>query len=229
MKFTLSALIMALLVTVSSGTDGVGINPDCEENCACGDKNGMFVKSTFTLGQAACEKDEFSTLCAALKAADLLDAVSDPKSAITVFAPTNDAFANLGQETLDYLTGGSAKGKKDLQDILLLHVAAPILTLEDLECGKKVNTLLEQQTKTECKFTAGGTRGMQVGLGQNERKYKDIPKPELTGETLMCNGIFQVVSEVILPGSPGGKTSFSKSGKNEKKKKSSSTVNRRLQ
>jgi uncharacterized surface protein with fasciclin (FAS1) repeats len=59
----------------------------------------------------------FSTLAAAVVAADLADALSGGEW--TVFAPTNDAFAKLG---LDASNIGSAFSKAELTDILLYHV-----------------------------------------------------------------------------------------------------------
>lgn len=180
--------------------------PACQGACDCGDANFLDVKGTFTLGQAACGKAEFSSLCAALTAADLLEAVSDPSSSLTVFAPSNDAFDALGSETLAFLF--SPDGKELLQNILLLHVVAPELKQDDLMCGKKVETLLEgQKTRTVCKSV--GT-AFQVGGGNVRGAF-----PEYGGEAVMCNGVFQVISQVMLPGdSPKPSKSTKKNKKN---------------
>src|SRR5665647_540371 len=45
----------------------------------------------------------FTSLVAAVKAADLNDTLSDPDSTFTVFAPTDDAFKNLPDGTMDTL------------------------------------------------------------------------------------------------------------------------------
>jgi transforming growth factor-beta-induced protein len=67
---------------------------------------------------ANAESGEFSTLIAALVAADLVDALNGPRP-YTVFAPTDAAFAALG------LNAGNIAGALDtetLTDILLYHV-----------------------------------------------------------------------------------------------------------
>ena len=60
---------------------------------------------------------EFSTLVSLLEATGL-DRTLDAAGSFTVFAPTNDAFAALGQDTLDAL----ANDPDTLADILLYHV-----------------------------------------------------------------------------------------------------------
>ncbi len=46
-----------------------------------------------TIAEIAVADENFSTLVAALEAADLVSVVADPDASLTVFAPTNDAFA----------------------------------------------------------------------------------------------------------------------------------------
>ena len=230
MKFCLSALIVALSASVGSSSSAFDISalssndsavegrqlapePDepCVDDCECGDKNFKFVASTFTVAQAACGKSDFSILCDALNFAGLFDALNGPDSELTVWAPTNAAFLLLPESTRELLF--SEEGKELLTEILLLHVATPALTLKDLECDEIVDTL-GQPTKTECKLTAGGTRGFQLGLANGD------VKPEMTGETMMCNGNLIVLDKVMIPGGPGDTfSSSSKSGKSDKKKK----------
>jgi uncharacterized surface protein with fasciclin (FAS1) repeats len=70
-----------------------------------------------SIAAIASRDDRFSTLVAAVVAADLVDALSSGEW--TVFAPTNDAFAKLG---LDASNIGTAFSKAELTDILLYHV-----------------------------------------------------------------------------------------------------------
>jgi len=232
MKFCLSALVVALSASVGSSSNSVGISAlfsndssaieqgqgrqlapapkePCVVDCECGDQNGMFVPETFTVAQAACGLPEFSILCKALNFAGLFDALNGPDSELTVWAPPDSAFLLLPEATRDFLF--SDEGKELLTNILLLHVATPQLVLKDLECGKRVNTLQGQQTKTECLFTAGGTRGFQIGLGSGD------DKPEMIGETVMCNGNLFILDQVMIPGGPDDTfSSFSKSDKKAK-------------
>jgi len=62
--------------------------------------------------------DRFSTLVAAVTAAGLVDTVKNAE-AFTIFAPTNDAFAKIPEETLN----GLLADKEALTKVLLRHVA----------------------------------------------------------------------------------------------------------
>jgi len=64
------------------------------------------------------DNDQFSTLESLVLQADLVDFLRDIDS-VTVFAPTNDAFAKLPAETLEAVKNN----KSLLVDILSLHVA----------------------------------------------------------------------------------------------------------
>lgn len=76
----------------------------------------------------ACGADDFSTLCTAVQAAGLGDALSEGHW--TVFAPTNEAFANLG-DTLDAVLADKAL----LTDILLFHAVDDVVGSDDLVCN----------------------------------------------------------------------------------------------
>ena len=63
---------------------------------------------------------KFTTLIAALEATGLDTTLSDMDSKFTVFAPTDDAFALLGQEVIDSLLADT----DTLSDVLTYHVIA---------------------------------------------------------------------------------------------------------
>jgi uncharacterized surface protein with fasciclin (FAS1) repeats len=98
--------------------------------------------------------NNFTTLTAAVVKAELVPALSDPFSELTVFAPTNAAFDNLATALGTNLTG--ILNLPNLQDILLYHVldgivestalvAGPVATLNgsdvivSLTSGVKIN------------------------------------------------------------------------------------------
>lgn len=78
----------------------------------------------------------FTTLVAAVKAAELNDTLSDP-GPFTVFAPTDDAFKNLSG-SMDTLLKDP---QGDLLQILLYHVVSGNLMAADLEKLTSVETL----------------------------------------------------------------------------------------
>ncbi|MDB4603593.1 fasciclin domain-containing protein, partial [Cyclobacteriaceae bacterium] len=90
-----------------------------------------------TIVDVAVSNKDFSTLVAALKAADLVSALQGA-GPFTVFAPTNDAFAKIDAETLASLL--EKKNQKVLANILTYHVISGKLAAADvvaaLEKGK---------------------------------------------------------------------------------------------
>ncbi|TCR18686.1 fasciclin domain-containing protein [Streptomyces sp. BK205] len=79
---------------------------------------------------AASNNPALSTLVAAVKKAGLVDTLNNAQN-ITVFAPTNDAFAKIPKATLDKVLNDKAQ----LTKILTYHVVGQKLTPEDLENG----------------------------------------------------------------------------------------------
>ncbi|WP_262059495.1 fasciclin domain-containing protein [Streptomyces sp. STR69] len=79
---------------------------------------------------AASNNPALSTLVAAVKKAGLVDTLNNAQD-ITVFAPTNDAFAKIPKATLDKVLNDKAQ----LTKILTYHVVGQKLAPKDLENG----------------------------------------------------------------------------------------------
>lgn len=73
---------------------------------------------TMNIVETAVEAGNFTTLAAALEATDLIAPLSDESQTYTVFAPTDEAFAALGEETINTLLANPDV----LESILLQHV-----------------------------------------------------------------------------------------------------------
>ena len=82
---------------------------------------------TMSIVDVAVGDENFSTLVAALTAADLVDTLADETATFTVFAPTNAAFAKIESSTLNTLLADTSV----LTDVLLTHVVG----------GAEVNSL----------------------------------------------------------------------------------------
>lgn len=96
--------------------------------------------------------NNFTTLVAAVKAADLAETLSG-EGPFTVFAPTNEAFAALPEGTVDELL--KPENKEKLQQILKFHVvpgkimAADVKTMAaDTAAGDKVGVVVEDGVVT---------------------------------------------------------------------------------
>lgn len=71
-----------------------------------------------TVVEVAAEDGRFTTLVTALQATGLDETLSDESASFTVFAPTDEAFALLGEETINNLLADT----DTLTDILTYHV-----------------------------------------------------------------------------------------------------------
>ena len=147
-------------------------------------------KSDYKKAEKAMKKDivdtaagneDFSTLVAAIKAADLVEALKG-EGPFTVFAPTNSAFAALPEGTLDNLL--EPESKEQLQAILTYHVVPGKIKAKDITNGTtSVETL--QGTNIE---VIKGADGVTVD-GANVTATDIYTK----------NGVIHVLDAVILP------------------------------
>jgi transforming growth factor-beta-induced protein len=88
-----------------------------------------------TIADVVAGDENFSTLLAALEAAELVPALADPDATFTVFAPTNDAFGPLN-------VAGLLEAPEALEAVLLYHVVAGAAVASgDLSDGQTVTTL----------------------------------------------------------------------------------------
>src|SRR5205085_9774300 len=85
--------------------------------------------------QAASASKDHTTLVAAVKAAELVDALSNA-GPFTVFAPTNAAFDKLPAGTVEGLL--KADKKNDLTNILQYHVSVGVFKEDMLQDGQSI-------------------------------------------------------------------------------------------
>merc|ERR1712088_684535 len=83
-----------------------------------------------TIAELVVSEPRFSTLLAAVKAADLVDTLSGEGS-FTVFAPTNGAFKKVPEEALT----GLLANKEELKAVLLRHVVPSALQGKNIPPG----------------------------------------------------------------------------------------------
>merc|ERR1719420_2611061 len=100
----------------------------------------IYASSPATLVETASAVPDFSTLVAALQAADLASAFDDMSQKVTVFAPTNAAFETLF--AAENVTAEEVLANKDfLTKVLKYHVAGSVLPFESLVDGESISTL----------------------------------------------------------------------------------------
>lgn len=136
---------------------------------------------TSTVVGAAMADEQFSTLVTAVKAADLVDALSS-EGPFTVFAPTNDAFAALPEGTLDDLLLPENKDK--LAGILKYHVVPAKVMAGDIADGE---TMVDTLNGTQLKVVKTAD-----GVTVNGAKV-------ITADVAASNGVIHVLDSVVLP------------------------------
>merc|ERR1711874_394859 len=112
-----------------------------------------------TLAELVVSEPRFSTLLAAVKAADLVDTLNG-EGAFTVFAPTNEAFKKVPEDAL----AGLLANKEELKKVLLRHVVPstiqgknipPGTTTLTAASGDKIDVTRDQNNLIQIKSTAG--------------------------------------------------------------------------
>ncbi len=129
--------------------------------------------------RVAVNSPEHTTLVAALKAAEYVDALSNA-GPFTVFAPVNDAFDKLPEGTLDNLL--KPENKDALRNILEYHVYVGTIREEMVQDGMTLN---------------------QVNLDNitlNKKGDKiTVNNANVLGVVKASNGVVYIIDAVLLP------------------------------
>ena len=145
-----------------------------------------------TIVDVAVGNENFSTLVAALKAAELVGALQS-EGPFTVFAPTNDAFAKIDSKTLSSLL--EPANKETLSMILTYHVVAGQLNAADVVKalnkggGKVVVKALNDQSLTVVQ------KDDKIWLMDNNGNYSEIVATDVMGS----NGVIHIIDTVVMP------------------------------
>lgn len=135
--------------------------------------------TTGTIVEVAATNGSFNTLVAAIKAAGLVETLSE-KGPFTVFAPTDKAFEALPKGTVESLLKPENKAK--LQKILTYHVVSGEVTSNMIKSGD-VNTV----------------EGSPVSVSVNDGKLKVGSANIISVDVDASNGVIHVIDKVLLP------------------------------
>merc|ERR1719446_223763 len=131
--------------------------------------------------------DDFSTLVAAVVAADLVDTLSSP-GPFTVFAPLNSAFAELGEETINELLANPDQ----LASILTYHVVSGGEAFSSsLSDGQEIETVNGAKVTVHIAVDGG------VSIMTNDGM---ITANVVTADVKALNGVIHVIDKVLIPG-----------------------------
>ena len=130
--------------------------------------------------ETAVDAGSFETLVAAVAAAGLVETL-EGEGPFTVFAPTDEAFGNLPEGTVETLL--QAENIDQLTDILTYHVAAERLLAEDVLERESIGTVLGQ--------------ALTISLDDGTPKVNGctIVQTDIVAE----NGVIHVIDCVLIP------------------------------
>jgi uncharacterized surface protein with fasciclin (FAS1) repeats len=131
-----------------------------------------------TIATLAAKTPQLSTLLSLVKKAGLADELSAP-GALTVFAPTNAAFAKVPKATLNSL----AKNPAALKRVLLYHVVAGKVTAAKVVKLKSAKTLAGPSVRIR-------VTGMTVRI--NDARVT-------TADVKASNGVVHVIDRILIP------------------------------
>lgn len=140
----------------------------------------VLLPATDDIPTTAVKAGNFETLVAAAKAAGLVEALSG-KGPLTVFAPTDDAFAKLPAGTVESLLKPENKAK--LADILKYHVVSGRVYSSDALAAGKAKTLQGDSVRIAMKGKAAFVNSAKL----------------VAADLDASNGVIHVIDAVILP------------------------------
>jgi uncharacterized surface protein with fasciclin (FAS1) repeats len=135
----------------------------------------------------ALSNPELTTLVAALQAADLVDTLADETATFTVFAPTDEAFTALGDDTIATLLSDT----ESLTDVLLYHIVGGAAA-DSIDATSRYGDVLTMANEDE---VAVDIREGELFVNEARIIIRDIPA---------TNGIIHVIDAVLLPESKAG-------------------------
>lgn len=200
-RFRFVALFAALMLVVAACGDSTDETTTTEAEAtttteaeATDTTEAMDEEMGDTIADVVAGNEDFSTLLAAVEAADLTGALADTEATLTVFAPTNAAFeaalADLGLTAEELLAD-----TETLTSILTYHVLDSVVTSGDLaEAGSEeipVTTL------------SGEELIVIVGDAGNVT-FRDQSATVTTADVEASNGVIHIIDAVLLPPAMAG-------------------------
>ena len=182
MKFTKWNRLAALALTAPLAVIGCG-EDDENGNGTNGNGNGEPTQNIVEIAQS---EPSVSTLVSLLPQ-NIVTALSDADADVTVLAPTNAAFQDLGQDVLDFL----ADNPDVLEDVLQYHVLVGTLLAEDLAANTETRTTLLDGVTVESAPTDGGSVQFTDATGG--------VSSVVTADVEATNGVIHIIDRVLLP------------------------------
>ena len=182
MKNSLKLMLLSGLLIFTAckkNTESSETTTSTETTQATGQSGVQDETSNPNIVQVAIGSKDHTTLVAAVKAAGLVDALSNA-GPFTVFAPTNVAFDKLPKGTVEELV--KPENKEKLNDILGYHTYVGVLKTDYMQDGQEY----EMVTPKKVKITKKDGKTFVNGY-------------EIMASIETSNGIIHVINDVLLP------------------------------
>ncbi|MEM6281896.1 MAG: fasciclin domain-containing protein [Chloroflexota bacterium] len=149
------------------------------------------------------DEPEFTTLLTAIQAADpaVLEVLADPEAELTVFAPTDAAFAALAEALGEEAFGALLEDTATLTAILRYHVVPGAVMSADVVAGLE-ESMMEDDMMGSSFFvsTAQGIRAEVAQEGEDEPiTVGGAPLNLEMLDVAAANGVIHVVDAVMVP------------------------------
>lgn len=184
-KLTLAVLMMTSTFALANNVDPIKTNNEEVTSELRGEENPTIV------GVAA-SNDNFSTLVAAVTAADLV-ATLNSDGPFTVFAPTNEAFAKLPEGTVETLL--KTENKEMLTSILTYHVVAGKFEAANVLKAIKDNNGKFVITTVNGEKLKAYTKDGKVMLKDSKGNTSTI----ILTDVAASNGVIHAIDSVVMP------------------------------
>jgi uncharacterized surface protein with fasciclin (FAS1) repeats len=183
LSISVFALLLGLWMSNCAGNETQTDKPAVAEAPAGGGQSAVQDDvSKKDIVKVAIASPDHTTLVAAVKAAELVDVLSNA-GPFTVFAPTNAAFDKLPAGTVQGLL--KPEKKADLQNILQYHVAVAVYKPEMLRDGQVLSM----------------ANGDNVTIGVKDGVIT-VNGAKILATVPATNGIVHVIDGVLLPPTP---------------------------
>jgi len=171
--------LLAILAACSDSGDGVLYKDDLPTVAA--PEAPAPAPGPGNIVEVASEAGSFSTLITAVEAAGLVDALSDGSASLTVFAPTDEAFAALPEGTLDALLADP-------------DALANVLTYHVLGSAVDVSSALDLAPTT-----VETLNGAEIAVtSRDENLFVNLSRV-VDYDIEASNGVIHVIDSVLLP------------------------------
>jgi uncharacterized surface protein with fasciclin (FAS1) repeats len=186
MKRVLKSILTVCVIGLGACSDGTQTSGDSStpntssSETTVGQSGVVDNVSTPNVVQIAIGSKDHTTLVAAVKAAELVDVLSNA-GPFTVFAPTDEAFKKLPAGTVEDLL--KAEKKETLTDILQYHVSVGVYKAESFVDGQ----------------TIGQVNGGNIKITLVNGKPVVNGKAHIIASIPASNGVIHVIDAVLLP------------------------------